>query len=80
MVAAPIFDLNAGSTCDRSVVNAYVSPEPSVRWTGTTLVDGSFTPGLSFWMAGSFQAVIFPVNVSARTVPLSFRLLGTPWT
>jgi len=43
-------------------------------------VSGSFAPGFSFEIRGSFQRVIRPRKMSAITFPLSFRCFGAPGT
>src|SRR5215470_9725450 len=56
-------------------VNWAVAPEPSARTTGTILMAGSDSPGLSFLILGSAQFVIVPVKMPAMTGPDSRRLV-----
>jgi hypothetical protein len=63
----------------RNAVKRNVSPEASLRRTGTIAVEGRETPGLSIAIAGSFQAPIRPSYIRAITSPLSRRSL-TPGT
>lgn len=44
-------------------------PEPSERCTTVILPSGSFTPGLSAAMAGSFQVLTLPRKMSPRVLP-----------
>jgi len=47
---------------------------------GVMSVDGRLTPGFSFLIAGSFQVVIWPRKIFARTAPLILRCGTTPLT
>ena len=55
----------------------FVVPDSSERWMTVIDDDGSFTPGFSFAIAGSFQVLTFPRKTSAIVGPSSFR---PPWT
>ena len=56
----PILLFQAGLVRVRKSVNAYVSPEPSLRKTGVILVAGSETPGLMALIRLSFHWLIEP--------------------
>src|SRR5579859_2438604 len=70
--AGPFFQ--SALVADSRLVKMNVSPEESTRRTGTTLVAGRLTPGLSVVMAASFHLVILPWYILARMSPLSFKL------
>jgi hypothetical protein len=78
-VATPGPCFHAGLTFARKSVNAYVSPLPSLRYTGMTGESGSFTPGLSLAIAGSFQRLTWPRKMRARICPESLRRFGAPF-
>jgi hypothetical protein len=59
-------------------VKLKVVPLESDRKIGVTATAGSFTPGLSLAIAGSFHFLIFPRNMSASSGPVSFRCFGAP--
>ncbi len=50
-------------------MNCAVEPEPSDRVTGTIFLSGIASPGLSFWICGSFQLVITPVKILVTVSP-----------
>ena len=56
-------------------VNCADEPEPSDRTTGTIPLSGIASPGLSAWIAGSFQFVMPPVKIFAIVSPDSRRLV-----
>ena len=55
-----------------------VVPEPSERCTMVMRPSGSFTPAFTAAMAGSFQVLILPRKMLARTGPLRRILFGPP--
>ncbi len=55
-----------------------VVPLESERKIGVIFSDGRVLPGFSFLIAGSFQAVIFPRKIFARTAPFIRRCGAAP--
>ncbi len=55
-----------------------MEPEPSERTTGTIVLAGSESPGLSAAIAGSFQLVMAPVKIFVTLSPDSRRFV-TRW-
>src|SRR5215472_13103155 len=70
-VLAPTLLFHSGLTAERYDVNTKVVPEPSARCTGAIARLGSFVPGLSAAIFGSFHFVILPAKMSASTSPVS---------
>lgn len=56
-----------------------VVPESSERWNGWILRSGSFAPGFSFLIAGSFHFLISELKIFDRVGASSTRL-STPGT
>src|SRR6201995_4731999 len=77
-LSEPIEDFQLGLTSDRKVVKPAVVPEESERCTTVMAVLGSFNPGLSLVIAGSFQVLILPLKMSAVVGPSSLRPLLMP--
>src|SRR3954463_10440880 len=74
----PSADCHAGLTLERESVRLYVVPELSERWMIATLVLGRLTPLFSFWIAGSFQDVIWPMKIFASVGPSILIRFLTP--
>src|SRR5262245_59138296 len=76
---APSFQIEPAAFV-RYVVKFCVVPELSERRAIVIFVDGSFTPGLSAAIAGSFQVVMSPWKILASVGGVNFRGLVTPDT
>ena len=64
-----------------NVANPFVVPDASERCTTVIAIAGSFTPGLSFAISGSFQVLTLPMKMSATSGPLTISSPGlTPGT
>src|SRR5919201_517809 len=79
-LSAPTCLDHVGLSWDNQLVKMKVVPEESARWQIWIGSFGSFTPLLSFAIAGSFHFLIFPRKTSAIVGPSMFRGALSPFT
>ena len=77
---APTRRRHSGETFDRKSLQTYEVPELSARNTGVISSGGSTMSSFTRAIAGSFQFVIRPRNMSASRAPVNFSSRGTPGT
>src|SRR5450755_3709780 len=75
VLSEPTWDFQVGLQSARNVVKPAVVPDESERCTTVIFVLGSFIPGLSLAIAGSFQVLILPRKMFAVVGPSSLRPL-----